>query len=233
VKIYQNKWEKSYNRKEHSIFYPNVETVKFINRFVRKKLSNETYNDVLDFSKTIKGLDFGCGLGRQVILMKEFGIDAYGIDIVQKAIERAKSLAIYLGYEDVKNKLILSDGHSIPFKDNFFDITISDGVLDSMHFVLAKKIMSEIDRVTKKYFYVSLISGDNHKHYKEFCGEEIVETIHENGTVQSYYNWSKINELVSGTNFKIKYARIIYEESLINTYKYGRYHIVMKKEIEV
>lgn len=77
--IFKNEWEESYKRHENFIFYPHDEVVKFLNRFVRKRIDIDEFIDILPMP--LKGLDFGCGIGRQTILMEEFGIEAYGIDI--------------------------------------------------------------------------------------------------------------------------------------------------------
>lgn len=227
--ILKTKWEESYQRGENFIFYPKEEIVKFLNRFVRKRTGVDTFTDILDFKNTIRGLDYGCGIGRLTILMREFGIDAYGIDIASPALAVAKDLAVKLGSPELQDRFSHFDGGSIPFEDNFFDITISEGVLDSMSFELAKRNLKEIGRVTKQLAFVSLISGDTSEYHREFCEEKVVQTEHEIGTVQSYFNWSKIQELIAGTNFIIDWCNLVTEESVISHYKYGRYYVVLKK----
>lgn len=229
--ILKDKWEESYQRYENFMFYPKEEAVKFLNRFVRKRIGIDKFKDILDFSKGVRGLDFGCGIGRLAILMREFGIDAYGVDISSRAIQMAKELAVYFGYKDMIEKFILIDGTGIPFEDNFFDVTISEGVLDSMYFELSKKVMKELDRVTKHLLFISLISGDDDKHYREFNEEEIVEAQHEKGTIQSYYNWEKIQRLFDNTNFSITWCHLNTEKSITSKYKYGRYHLVLSKTL--
>lgn len=228
--ILKDKWEASYTRGENAVFYPKEEIVKFLNRFVRKKTDHDKFRDIIDFSQEIKGLDYGCGTGRQTILLKEFGINAYGVDISQEAIERAKKLAAALGYKQMGRNFLIVDGFKIPFKNDFFDLTIASGVLDSLSFEIAKQIMKEIDRITKGLVFVSLISGDDYKHDKDFHGEELMRTQHENGTIQSYYSWEKIQTLVQGTRFKVNWCRLITEESVVSKYKSGRYFLVLKKD---
>lgn len=221
-------WNESYERKENFMFYPKEESVKFINRFVRKRIGTNEFIDILGKSE-IKGLDFGCGIGAQTILMHEFGIEAYGIDISNEAINKAKEIAIAKGYPDLAGRFLIYDGENIPFENDFFDICIAEGVLDSMYFDLAKKCLKEIERVVKKLVFISLISGDDHKHYREYCEDEIVEEQHERATVQSYYNFTKINKLIEGTSFKIIWCRLMQEIGVDHKYKYGRYHLVLKK----
>ncbi len=40
-------WEDSYKRQENYMFYPKEETVKFINRFIRKRTGFNSYSDFL------------------------------------------------------------------------------------------------------------------------------------------------------------------------------------------
>jgi len=94
---------------------------------------------------------------------------------------------------------------------------------------LAKSIMKELDRVTSRLAFISLISGDDSEHFREYAGEEVVQTEHERDTIQSYFNMWKIRDLISGTGFKIKWCSLITEESVIDRYKNGRYYIVLKK----
>ena len=98
-----------------------------------------------------------------------------------------------------------------------------------MRYDVAVKVINELERVTGKLIFISFISGDNSEHFREYSGEEIVKTKHEKGTVQSWYNWEKINDLISNTSLKIKWARLITEESLIEQYKIGRYFLVLEK----
>lgn len=161
--------------------------------------------------------------------MHEFGIDSYGIDISETAISMAKEIARYYGYTELVEKFVCYDGFNIPFEDNFFDICVCEGVLDSMYFDLAKTLIKEIDRVTQKLCFISLISGDNDKYFREFSEDVLVQEQHENGTIQSYYNYTKINELIKETNFKIKWCRLVEEHGVDHRYKYGRYYIVLEK----
>tara|TARA_B100001750_G_C15521970_1_gene612491 strand:- start:5839 stop:6519 length:681 start_codon:yes stop_codon:yes gene_type:complete len=224
-KIYKNKWNESYTRYENNIFYPKEEVVKFLNRFVKNKTEKNSFKDILyNNGKKVHGLDYGCGIGRMTKLMDEFKIDAYGIDISNQAIKKAKEY-----YPDLKNRFKVVQGNKIPFQDSFFDISICESVIDSMHYDLAKIVLKELSRVTKKLLFISFISGDHHKFFREYSGEEIVSRDHEKGTVQSWYNWNKILNLIKDSDFKIIWARLITEESLIDQLKHGRYYIVLKK----
>tara|TARA_B100001971_G_C18161889_1_gene521859 strand:- start:374 stop:1054 length:681 start_codon:yes stop_codon:yes gene_type:complete len=223
--VNKNKWDESYDRNENHTLYPKEEVVKFLNRFVRKKLGDNKFIDILMTDREkLRGLDCGCGIGRMTMLLNEFNIDSYGVDISKVAIQKAKEL-----FPVLSNKFAKIDGKVIPFKDSYFDISICESVIDSMNYNVAKKIIRELERVTDKLTFISFISGDDSEHYREYSGDEIVRTKHEKDTIQSWYNWTKINDLLSNTNYKIKWARLVTEESLIDSYKYGRYNVVLEK----
>lgn len=223
----KDKWENSYRRGENYIFYPKEQVVMFLNRFVRKRIALDGFKDIMDFSREVKALDYGCGIGRQTLLLKEFGIDAWGVDISQEALSIAKQSAKKLKYPELAEKFLVIEGDSLSFSDNFFDLTISDGVLDSMPFELARKIVKDISRVTKKYVFVSLICGIGSR--QGFDGEEIVEHEHEQGTVQSYFTQDKITKLIERTKLSIKWCRLVKEEDTLSDHKTARYFIVFEK----
>jgi len=44
-KIYKQEWDESYNHFDNYIFYPKEEVVKFLNRFVRRKIGDNSFQD--------------------------------------------------------------------------------------------------------------------------------------------------------------------------------------------
>jgi SAM-dependent methyltransferase len=175
-------------------------------------------------------LDLGCGIGRHLIYLDDMGFDAYGIDISDKAINYARALCKNLNKEHLIDKVTVGSIVNMPYSEEFFDFIISHGVLDSMPFALAKEAIQEIYRIMKAsgLLYFDVISGDDYKHCREYDGEEIVEEQHEKGTIQSYFNWSKINSLL-GDKFRIIEALLIQRESVITRNKNSRYHIIAEK----
>lgn len=228
-------WNKSYGRNENFIFYPHDECVKFLNRFIKKKISyTSEFIEIYKTSNTsIKVLDFGCGIGRMTGLMSECEIESFGIDISEKAIEKATSQERDLQF---KPTFSIYDGTTIPYNDLFFDFTISYAVLDSMPFTTAQRLVKEIDRVTKKYFYCSLISLESFQVFKEYekisDDEIIVKEKHEFGTIQSFYDIDKINKLIENTSFSLVWGEKIMNTSILDpTMIHGRYHIVLEKTL--
>lgn len=232
MEIRKEFWEKSYTRNENYMFYPKEESVSFLNRFVKKRLGIRTFKNLMGGGQ-YKGLDFGCGIGRITALINEFEIEGYGIDISENAILEAKKLLASLGWNP--SRVCHYDGEHIPFKDDFFDFCISEGVLDSMPFELAKKCIKEIERVSKKYFYLSLIGQESIGAFPQikdqnFKGEIIVDSQHEFGTIQSFFDLEKIKELIKETRFKIAWIEQIKHENLLTKQINSRYHIVLDKE---
>ena len=98
IEIKKTEWEESYGKNDNFMYYPKEEVVKFINRFIRKKTSFTKYIDILQTGENLKALDFGCGIGRMTVLLHEFNIDGYGIDISENAISEAKKFANYFNF---------------------------------------------------------------------------------------------------------------------------------------
>jgi len=186
-----NEWDESYRRKESFIFYPKEEVVKFLNRFIRKRINTHEFIDIIDFSHhQVRGLDYGCGIGRQTILLKEFGIEPWGLEISEVAVQQARELAIHFKMENLADRFIAINGQKINFENDFFDIGVCEAVLDSMPFENAKLLIKEFDRTIRRLLYLSLISGDNDIYYREFNEDITVAMSHEKGTIQSYYNYA-------------------------------------------
>jgi len=86
-----------------------------------------------------KLLDVACGTGRFFHLYGDREI--YGVDISQDMLNNARKL-------NSAKKLILSDAEKLPFKDEYFDVTIcSQFIMHTPYYVNAIK---EMLRVTKK-----------------------------------------------------------------------------------
>jgi ubiquinone/menaquinone biosynthesis C-methylase UbiE len=222
-KIYDEKWNSSYSRHENFLFFPKEEVIKFLNRFVRKKTEPNKFQNII-LNENLKGLDYGCGIGANTWLMHEFNIDGFGVDISETAIDKAREI-----YPQIESKFSTTSGTEIPFSDNYFDLTICDSVLDSMHLSLAKNLIKEIERVTTELVFLSFISGNDSKFSNESTTEEILSAKHENGTVQSWFNWKKILSFIADTKFEVKWARLITEKSLIDEDYHGRYTVILKK----
>lgn len=169
--------------------------------------------------------------------MAEFGIKTKGIDISQVAINEAKKLYTSLSVRQnlAPVEFQTYDGEQIPFDDNSFDFSVSYGVLDSLPFELAKKLVKEIERVSKTYFFVSLIGEDSTSGFSNiteriFTDEVEVLEAHEKGTIQSFFDYEKIQNLFANTLFEIIWAEKKTSFNLLNHSTQSRYYIVLKKQ---
>ena len=99
------------------------------------------------FNRSIKILEVGCNVGIQLRILEKMGFkNLYGIEINKKTIEKAK--------KDTKNiNIIYGSALDIPFKDNYFDLVFTAGVLIHISPLDIKKVLTEIHRCTKKYIW--------------------------------------------------------------------------------
>jgi len=106
----------------------------------------EINNKVLsDFSRDVRILEVGCNYGAQLRGFQRMGFtNLYGVELQSYAVEKSKQKFSGLN-------VIQGSGFDIPFKDGFFDLVCTNGVLihvspdDHHHF------MKEIYRCTKRY----------------------------------------------------------------------------------
>lgn len=99
-----------------------------------------------------KILDIGCGKG---FLLYDFtkavpGIDVYGVDISEYAIENAK--------EEVKVSLKVSSATELPYEDNYFDYVYSINTFHNLHNYDLEKALLEMNRVAKNKKYICVES---------------------------------------------------------------------------
>ena len=99
-----------------------------------------------------KILDVGCGKG---FLLYDFtlvvpGVEIYGIDISQYAIDNAK--------EEVRDRLTVGNATKLPWPDQHFDLVYSLNTLHNVHCYDLDPALREIERVGKKNKYICVES---------------------------------------------------------------------------
>ncbi len=149
----QDLWDRAYKRGGNMLFYPHEEIVRFLNRYVRKRVDYNEFRDILALSEKewrgFRSLDFGCGCGRHVNLLDDFSLNPTGIDISDIAIETGKKWFASIGKERLCDRLVVGDVCNLPFEDQMFDIIVSHSVLDCMPRELGIQGMKEAKRVLK------------------------------------------------------------------------------------
>lgn len=223
-------WNRSYQNRDNFVFYPHEEVIRFVSRHLRKRTGLEQFTNIVPEPAKLNVLDLGCGIGRHVIYCHEMGLNAYGADLSNEAVRVAVTWAERRGMSGAERKIVQADIRSLPWDDGFFQVAVSHGVLDSMSFEIARAACVELVRVMAPdgLFYCDLVSGDDSKHAREFCGEEVVETRHEEGTIQSYFNLAKIHRLFDGL-FEIVECILIRREEVIAGGYSSRYHLVLRR----
>jgi len=102
-----------------------------------------------------KILDVGCGKG---FLLYDFtlvvpGVEVYGIDVSQYAVDNAK--------EEVRDRLTVGSATKLPWPDHHFDLVYSLNTLHNLHCYDLDPALREIERVGKKNKYICVESYRN------------------------------------------------------------------------
>lgn len=214
---YVAQWDDSYSRGENFLIYPNEEVIRFCSRRIARYLPNGVIEYCGELKNGSRVLDFGCGAGRHLKLLNDLGLSAFGTDISEKALSLAEQN--FLTNEEIGSgesvQLSLLTDTTMSYPDNYFDAAISCSVFDSMLFSTAKTLIEELARVLKPgaYCFIDLIAAYDNRLPDGFNGEVIVDTTHEFGTVQSYYDLNKIKSLC-GPNFAIEDCYLVRHTSL-------------------
>jgi len=154
-------------------------------------------------------LDLGCGYGRFSSYFKDCGCTVYGIDINANCIEQAK--------ENSDNEGIIfevQDAAKTNYRDNLFDVIVSQAVLGTMELSLRQDVLKEVFRILKpegifhlgefgrkenyeeKYAEMAKITGEYGTHIKYFPdGTERFRTHH--------FEKQELEDLISVSGLKI------------------------------
>ena len=226
----KTEWNKSYENRDNFVFYPHEEVIRFVSKFIRKRVGLAEFCDAGVESSQGRVLDLGCGIGRHVIYCHDMELEAYGVDLSDAAVRVAREWGSQKGLPEPEQRIRQGDIRHLPWNDGFFRYAVSHGVLDSMPFEIARAACIELARVMPidGLFYCDLISGDDSKHAREFSGEEIVTTAHEEGTIQLYFNLEKIRSMIDGT-FEIVECTLIRRENVLSGWFASRYHLILRR----
>jgi len=97
--------------------------------------------------RTVKVLEIGSNIGNQLLLLQKTGFkNLYGIEVNSYAVELSK--------QRTKNINIIQDSaFDIPFKDGYFDLVFTSGLLIHIAPSDIEVVMQEIHRCTKDYIW--------------------------------------------------------------------------------
>jgi pseudaminic acid biosynthesis-associated methylase len=94
-----------------------------------------------------KVLEVGCNVGNQLNMLQKLGFqNLYGIEIQRYAIEKAKKLSKGID-------IIRASAFDIPFKDRYFDLVFTAGVLIHISPEDISRALDEIYRCSKRYIW--------------------------------------------------------------------------------
>ena len=225
-----NAWENSYKKFDNFLFYPHEEIVRFVSKYIRKKIGFSKFINSKGYIQDSKILDIGCGIGRHLVFAYEMGLEPYGVDISNTAIKFAKEWLNKKGFNTQDKHLMCGDIRKLKWHDSFFDYAVSHGVLDSMSLNISNDSCKEIARVMKKdsLFYCDLISGEDSLHPNGFYGEEVIKNEHEKNTIQLYFNTELIKKFFEPF-FKIETCKIIKNYDLFTNNYHSRFHLILRK----
>jgi ubiquinone/menaquinone biosynthesis C-methylase UbiE len=224
-------WESAYGRRENFVFSPCDEVVRFVSRYLRRRIGLDEVIDVYSGAKGARVVDIGCGIGRNLVFGTEMGLEMYGNDLSKAAVEVSRKwMSEKIDPETANERVTAGDIRHFQWPDQYFQHAISDSVLDSMPFEIAQEGIGEIARLVQPggLFYCNLISGDETGRYPEFNGEELVNNVHENGTIQSYFNRTKVRRLLE-PQFEILSCHLHQIIDPIQENQSGRWHVVSRR----
>ena len=126
-------------------------------RGVKRTELNEMFLSEIDCSARI--LEVGTNRGNQLLLLQEAGFtNLYGIEPMDYAI------GIFREREQLhKINIIKGTVFDLPFKNNFFDIVFTSGVLIHIAPEEIQQAMVEIHRCSKEYIWGFEYFADEHK----------------------------------------------------------------------
>jgi pseudaminic acid biosynthesis-associated methylase len=97
--------------------------------------------------KNIKILEVGCNIGLQLLGLQRMGFtNLYGIELQKYAVEKAKGNTQGIN-------IIQGSGFDLPFKDSYFDLVYTSGVLIHIAPEDLPKFMSEMVRCSRQYIW--------------------------------------------------------------------------------
>lgn len=227
----QDMWNEAYDRGGNIVFYPHEEIVRFLNKYVRKRTGITTFKNIMPLTddewKKFASLDLGCGIGRHIRLLDEFGLNPYGIDLPSEAVIQGRTWMCAIGKQEQADKMSIGSVTELPYENEFFNICVSHSVLDCMPRKLAQMGIREAFRVLKSKglmymdFYMDNQKGD--------CDEQAMDGFDKN-TIKSYFTVESIKEFI-GDQADIKDFKIIRTTDADGRdIEYGcRAHLVMQK----
>lgn len=131
---------------ERNLFNPSEFDKSYQSKFgITRTEMNKEFLGGLD--KRMRILEVGCNYGLELLMLQKLGFkNLYGMEINPKIVEFSKKRVHNM-------QIIWGDALDIPFKDNYFDLVFTSGVLIHIAPPNVKRAMAEIHRVSGKYIW--------------------------------------------------------------------------------
>lgn len=219
-------WEKKYEQdSSYRNKYPWSEIVSFV-------FSN--FPDLKN-RKNKKVLELGCGTGSNLIFCSKEGMNSFGIDASQTAIDYAIKFA---KQEGVNCKFIVGDFTSLPYKKCYFDLIFDRSALSLCSINGFKEALNESYRVLKPggLFYLSPFSDQDSSFHKIPNKDGVINKvtrglIHGLGGQILFLSYKDLRLIINENNWKI-----ISINHIVNTNFYNKnriqqatWNIILKK----
>jgi len=145
IKTWESDFGKEYT--ERNIYSPEALDQFYTNLYgiKRSELNNRFLGDLNLLDKPI--LEVGCNVGNQLSLLQKQGYrNLYGVELQAFAVETAKSQTRGIN-------IIQGLGDNLPFRDNYFDLVFTSGVLIHISPDNIRPVLEEIYRCSGRYIW--------------------------------------------------------------------------------
>jgi len=148
ITVQMKEWMEDFGKKYTN---RNALTLDEMNEMYRKNfgMSREDLNNkfIDEMNQSIKILEVGSNIGNQLILLQKMGFkNLYGIEINSYAVELSKQRT-----KDIN--IIQGSAFDIPFRDNYFDLIFTSGLLIHIAPPDIEMVIQEIHRCAKEYIW--------------------------------------------------------------------------------
>ena len=108
-----------------------------------------------DLKKVHRIIDVGCGIGRSLPVLREIGLDAVGVEVSEKSIEKAR--------KNTGGTIVMASACDLSmFRDKEFDIYLSADVFEHLSPEDIDQSISEAMRITSQYILFRVHPVINH-----------------------------------------------------------------------
>lgn len=133
------------------------------------------------FPRNARVLDYGCGAGQIVGLLRANGFDGFGCDVFYDGGSYESAVP-----EDLRDRYVVRmTEHAIPFADASFDVVISNQVFE--HVADIDRALSEIRRVLRPGGYFLCLFPDRRVWREGHCGIAFLHWFPKNSRPRIYW----------------------------------------------